>query len=60
MTSIKPIIKWVGGKTQSMKILYEYIYLDKDSLYVEPFIGGGSVFLTLQPSRFIISDINPK
>lgn len=60
MTSIKPIIKWVGGKTQSMKILYEYIYLEKnDTLYVEPFIGGGSVFLTLQPTRFIISDVNP-
>lgn len=59
MKIIKPIIKWVGGKTQSMKILSEYIYLDKNSLYVEPFVGGGSVFLTLQPTKFIISDVNP-
>ena len=59
MKIIKPVIKWIGGKTQSMKILCEYIYLDKNSLYVEPFVGGGSVFLTLQPTKFIISDINP-
>lgn len=56
---VKPIIKWIGGKTQSIKILSEYIYLDKESLYVEPFVGGGSVFLTLQPQKCIISDINP-
>ena len=26
--------------------------------FIEPFVGGGSVFLSLQPNRLIINDLN--
>ena len=45
-TSIKPILKWVGGKTQILDI----ILLDfpkEISNYYEIFIGGGSVLIGL-------------
>lgn len=57
--SLKPIIKWVGGKSQCVKILSEYIFTQPGTVYIEPFIGGGSVLLTFKPDNFIINDINP-
>lgn len=56
---MKPIIKWVGGKSQCLRLLTEYILLEEDAVYVEPFIGGGSVLLSCKPRHFIINDVNP-
>ena len=59
-----PIIKWAGGKTV---VLPKIIDLIPDSeafdTYVEPFIGGGAVFLWALENRpnfkrFIINDLN--
>jgi len=44
--SFKPIIKWVGGKTQIIDELYNYFPKEINNYY-ETFIGGGSVFLKL-------------
>jgi DNA adenine methylase len=46
MTVIKPLLKWVGGKTQ---ILDDVLGLFPETMenYYEPFIGGGSVLLGL-------------
>ena len=46
LNSTKPIIKWVGGKTQIIdKIIDEYT--TTMTHYHEIFIGGGSVLLEL-------------
>lgn len=42
----KPIIKWVGGKTQIIDKIFEY-FPKKINNYYEPFVGGGSVLLKL-------------
>lgn len=42
----KPLIKWVGGKTQILKEVLS-IFPKKMNNYHEPFIGGGSVLLGL-------------
>lgn len=56
-TSIGPILKWAGGKRQLLPEIMPLI--DKScSPYVEPFVGGGAVFLELQPKEAIINDFN--
>ncbi|MBP2024505.1 DNA adenine methylase [Peptoniphilus stercorisuis] len=54
---LKPIVKWVGGKRQSLSELEKYIPDDYNN-YIEPFIGGGALFFKLQPKKAIINDIN--
>lgn len=56
---MKPIIKWVGGKSSSLKILSEYIFTASDGVYVEPFLGGASLLFTYKPRRAYVNDINP-
>ena len=54
---LQPIIKWAGGKRQLTRELLPMIG-SAYSTYVEPFVGGGAVFLALQPKSAIINDYN--
>lgn len=54
---ISPIVKWVGGKRQLLSDIMPLINKNC-STYVEPFVGGGAVFLEFQPQRAIINDLN--
>ena len=54
---LTPILKWVGGKRQSLDIILPLIP-KKYSTYYEPFVGGGAVFFSLQPRKAVINDIN--
>ena len=58
---MKPILKWVGGKTQ---ILNQVLALFPKTCvnYYEPFLGGGSVLLGMNievTGKVYASDINP-
>ena len=64
---IKPFIKWAGGKTQLIDFLIDNLPIEikenkKIDKYIEPFIGGGSVFFKLNSifdiRRNYINDIN--
>lgn len=54
---LSPMLKWVGGKRQLLSDIVPMID-DKCSMYVEPFIGGGAVLFSMQPSKAIINDYN--
>lgn len=54
---VKPFVKWAGGKRQIMSEIVKY----KPKSYkkfIEPFVGGGSVFMELQNPKTIINDFN--
>lgn len=57
--SVKPILKWAGGKTQLITQLLPHVP-ERFGTYIEPFFGGGALFFTLQPEKAIISDSNPE
>lgn len=66
--SQKPLLKWLGGKTQLLHQLFEQFPTTVRN-YVEPFVGGGSVLLEVCAriqsgemtcsGEIIASDINP-
>lgn len=40
----KPILKWAGGKTQMLNDILPKVP-EKYGRYIEPFVGGGALFL---------------
>lgn len=54
---VLPVVKWVGGKRQ---LLDEIIPLlpKRITTYCEPFLGGGAVLFSIQPSKAIVNDLN--
>ncbi len=54
---LKPLIKWSGGKSDEIKIFEKY-FPENYSKYIEPFIGGGSVFFYLNPDKAVINDVH--
>ena len=63
---VKPFIKWVGGKSKISNKILNLIYQlkNKQNIYCEPFIGGGSILfellnnLNIHFDKYIINDIN--
>jgi len=66
ITSVKPFLKWAGGKTQLLEEITKRLPIEfrkgKIKRYIEPFIGGGALFLKVAQSykveKYYISDIN--
>src|SRR5579883_320156 len=62
----KPFLKWAGGKSQLLEqianFLPEELIIGSIKKYIEPFVGGGAVFLHLAQcykiEEFLIFDIN--
>jgi DNA adenine methylase len=62
---VKPLLKWVGGKRELVPEIRLHYQSLKFGKYIEPFFGGGSVFLDIiktfgvnQIQDSIINDVN--
>lgn len=57
---MKPVIKWIGGKTQLLKELKEIITpeLLEGHTYYEVFTGGGALAFDLQHNKTVMNDLN--
>ncbi len=65
-TTIKPFIKWAGGKGQLLSQLDDYLPKQLDGrpfTYIEPFVGGGAMLFHMlkkhpEIRQAVINDIN--
>jgi DNA adenine methylase len=55
----RPLLKWAGGKTQLLSEIVPKIP-KKYGRFIEPFIGGGALFFSVQPKNGVIADSNPE
>lgn len=55
--SVKPLIKWAGGKRNLLKV-YQDLFPKKFNKYHEPFLGSGAVFFFLKPEDAVLIDKN--
>ena len=62
--SVKPFLKWAGGKGQLLKEIEKYYPFDNGTVtkYAEPFVGGGAVLFDILSKysleQIYISDVN--
>lgn len=63
--SVKPFLKWVGGKSQLIEDFEKNLPENFENLetYIEPFVGAGAFFFHIKSKyknfkKFIIADIN--
>lgn len=54
---MNPVLKYRGGKSREIPQFLQYIPDDFDR-YIEPFMGGGSVYFYLEPENAILNDVN--
>jgi len=56
---LDPFLKWAGGKrwlVEKHRQLFDISY----ERYIEPFLGGGSVFFAVNPEIAVLADVNPR
>jgi DNA adenine methylase len=59
MNRIVPFVNWAGGKSQLIPQMLPYFSKGQEyHRYIEPFLGGAAVFLTLRPKNAILADSN--
>ena len=54
---VAPVVKWVGGKRQLLSEISPLLP-KRITSYCEPFLGGGAVLFSIQPSKAIVKDLN--
>ncbi|CRY83969.1 DNA adenine methylase [Yersinia intermedia] len=54
----KSVLKWAGGKAKVIPFIKSNFVVDPDRRWVEPFMGGGSVFLNIHAQDYLLADIN--
>lgn len=56
---VVPVLKWVGGKRQLLPEIQKYMpKITENTMYYEPFVGGGAVLFDVQPDKAVINDVN--
>jgi len=53
----RPFLKWVGGKAKLVPEL-EKLYPKSFNKFYEPFVGGGAMFFSINPTSGHINDMN--
>ncbi|MBS1825867.1 MAG: Dam family site-specific DNA-(adenine-N6)-methyltransferase [Acidobacteria bacterium] len=58
---MQPLLRWIGGKQKVSALIGDLIRLNlnEGGRYVEPFLGGASVFLRLGHGFSLLGDSNP-
>ena len=58
-SSLKPFVKWAGGKRQLLPEIRKYLPQDiSNRCYFEPFAGAGALLFDLKPNKGVINDLN--
>jgi len=58
---LKPMFKWCGGKRREFAYIYKFLpNMNEVDTYIEPFIGGGALYFSLNHNKNIINDIHPE
>lgn len=56
---MNPILKYSGGKRKEVRYFLKYIPQSYDT-YIEPFLGGGALYFSLNPGKAVINDLNQR
>lgn len=56
-SSVVPFLKWAGGKRWLVPLALR-LRGQVRGTYIEPFLGSGAIFFTLQPCKALLSDRN--
>ena len=56
MAYVKSFIKWAGGKEKELPIILSNLP-QKFERYIEPFVGGGSVYLNINCDKLVENGI---
>lgn len=57
--SVKPFLRWAGGKSRITRHLLKYIPSTQYGTYWEPFLGAAAMYFSLAPIHSYLSDSNP-
>ena len=57
-SGLSPIVKWPGGKEKELRYIIPNV--PPFERYIEPFVGGGSVFMGIEASQYLINDFSPE
>lgn len=56
---VQQFLRWAGSKRKLLPHILPLLGLNDSGTYYEPFLGSGAVFFALEPSRAVLSDMNP-
>lgn len=55
--TLLPLVKWSGGKRDEIDKILPHLPASYE-VYIEPFIGGGSLYFHLKPESAVINDVH--